>query len=110
MPFIKHISKADKYQGESFTKTLGRGDGSVWASNEKVNWQLFDPNGGAVGTLTDAILSGDDLTYTVKIPKTTTTAFDGVYLLLVYVIDTGDADINDVIAEYRLNFMTTVPV
>ena len=103
MPFIKHTSKAIEYQGESFTKSLGRKDASLWLANEQANYKLFDPTGTSVSTGA-LVKSGDNLTMTLSVPSADTATLEGICLLLVYQTDDNDATINDVIAEYFITY------
>ena len=103
MPFIKRTGKAVEYAGESFTKSLARKDGSVWEATESGVWELVDDasNQVASGVLTK---SADNLTLTAQIPKTDTVGLGGNYLLLLSITDSDDADFEDVIAEYFIEY------
>lgn len=108
MPFIKHISKAVEYPGESFTKTLGKGNGGAWSDTEGANYEMFNSEATLVSS-GGLAKSADDLTMTFTVPQADTAALDGNCLLLVYLTDTADPTMNDVIAEYHMEYRAKKP-
>ena len=106
MAYSKKTGASVEFQGESFTKSLIKDDGSEWMDNEDGSWKLFNTSGNIVanGTLTR---SDDNLSLTFLLGKSSTTSLFGIYRLLVYLSDTVVTEMNYVIAEYKLDYKKT---
>ena len=106
MAYAKKIGKSVEYQGESFTKSLIKENGTEWEDNEVAEFKLFDTAGNIVAT-GSLVRSVDRLSLTFILGKTSTTNLFGVYRLLVYLSDTVVTEMNYVIAEYKLDYKKT---
>ncbi len=103
MAYAKKIGTSIEYQGESFTKSLVKDDGSIWEANEVATYKLIDTKGKIIATDT-LMKSVDELSLTFLLGKTDTTYLFGIYRLLVYLSDTVVTEMNYVIAEYKLDY------
>lgn len=103
MAYGKKTGKSIEYQGESFTKSLTKEDGTAWEDNEIALFVLID-NKGLEVTTGSLVRSIDLLSLTFLLGKTQTTSLFGIYRLLVYLSDSVITEMNYVIAEYRLDY------
>ena len=103
MGYAKKTGKSTEYQGESFTKSLVKDDGSIWYDNEIGVYKLIDNRGKVIAT-DSLIKSEDNLSLTFLLGKTQTQYLLGIYKLLVYLNDTVITEMNYVIAEYKLDY------
>lgn len=103
MRYNKKHGIGDDYQGESFSRSLNKESLAVWDSTETAVYEMLDSEGAVVssGSLTK---SGDNLSLILFIPKSDTSDLLGEHLILVHLNDTGDAEFDDVIAEYRITY------
>ena len=94
----------EEYQGESFTRTLGRTSGSVWGTDDRLVFEMVDVDGTVVdsGSLTRA---DDAMTMSFTITKTTTASIINKHLILVSLERADDATISDVIAKYAIYYV-----
>lgn len=104
MGFVKYKNKATEYQGESFTKTLTKEDGSIWEANEIGYFSMTDVNALEVST-GSLSKSGDNLGLTFTVSKDDTGSLEGKYLLLIHLNDSIDVNFDDVIAEYEMTYI-----
>jgi len=104
MALVKYIGTATEYQGESFTKSLTKEDGSKWLNNEICDYVLVNSAGIEMST-GSLVRSTDELSMTVQVPSSDTESLVGEFLLLVYLKDTNDSDFANVIAEYRIEYL-----
>ena len=105
MEYIKLSRNPTEFQGESFSKSLGKKNNSEWGSTEVGNYILTDENGDEVAS-DNLTKSGDSLSLSFILGKTDTADLEGVYTLLAYQTDTSNAEINKVIAEYKITYKT----
>ena len=103
MGYVKYESTSTEYQGESFAKSIQKENNATWDANDTAEYEMTDSSGTVVssGSLTK---SGDSLSFALFVPNTDTASLEGIHLLLVYLTNSVDATISDVIAEYRINY------
>lgn len=96
-------SLPDEYQGESFKRSLGKEDGSIWEDNETASFILTDSRGNLIagGSL---VKSENSFTLTVSLSKYDTEDLLGNYKMLCFSTRTDNEDFNDVIAEYEITY------
>ena len=112
MGFVKHTGSKTKYQGTSFTRSIEattKDENNVvssraWEDNEVGNYEMTDKDGNVVSS-GDLMKSADKLSLTFTVPDSTTTSFLGKYLIIAYLTDTADEDINEEIAEYNMTYL-----
>lgn len=103
MGFVKYEKTVTEYQGESFTKTITRSDGTAWAADDEANYELIDSSGNIVSS-GSLVKTGDNLGLTVFVPKADTASISGKHILLIYLTSVSQPTFNDVIAEYTINY------
>lgn len=104
MKYVKKVSVIPpEYQGESFTKGLGKTSGAIWSAEEIGTYELIGDAGNIVstGVLTK---SADNLSLIATIPSSDTTSLVGNYLLLYNLKDSTDPEFSDVIGEYKMSY------
>jgi len=103
MGYVRYKSEQSEYAGESFAKTLFKKDGTEWDSEDIANYSLLTTEGVEIstGALTK---SGDNKSMTFVVPSIDTDGLLGRHKLLVTLSNSSDARINDVIAEYIINY------
>jgi len=103
MGYVKYKSEQSEYSGESFSKTLFKKDNTEWSAEDIANYSLIGTDSVEVssGALTK---SGDNLSMTFVVPSSDTDGLIGRHKLLVTLSNSSDARINDVIAEYIINY------
>ncbi len=106
MAYVKKKGTSTEYQGESFTKSLVKGNESAWEDNEVAEFKLYDTSGNTVVT-GSLMRSVDLLSLTFLLGKSDTIDLFGIYRLLVYLSDTVVTEMNYVIAEYKLDYKKT---
>ncbi len=102
MAFVKLISKGNKeWQGESFSKPLTKGNGSIWLAEDTGYHELLNAAGSIVST---AALSHsvDDLALIFFVPLSDTATLEGKHRLLIHLTNTANIELDDVIAEYEI--------
>ncbi len=92
-----------EYQGESFSRSLGKEDGSIWENEEDGTYSLIDSNGTTIKTGT-LIKSENSFTLTVFLSNTDTENLLGNYKLFCFSIRDDDSSFNDVIGEYEIEY------
>ena len=103
--FYTPLEEVEKeYQGESFYRELGKSDGSIWSSTESTYCELLRRSGGITYTI-PLNRSSDHKRMLLEIPASVTTPIVGQYLLLVYLLDSLDPEIKDVVAEYKIEYL-----
>lgn len=105
MAYVKITKSLTEYQGESFTKSLYKKNRTEWSSEEIATYTMTDKDGNEItnGSLTK---STDNMSITIQIGKTITTSLEGKYKILIYLGNTNDSEISDVIAEYNVTYIT----
>ena len=106
MAFVKRTGRYREYQGTSFVKSFARKDGSEWADNETGVFVVTDEENAEV-LRKDLIKSTDKKSFTIKIDKSDTAAWNGKYRLIAYITDTNDAEIFDPVIDYELVYEDT---
>lgn len=104
MKYVKKVSIIPpEYQGESFTKGLGKTSGAIWSVEEIGTYELIDGTGNVVssGALTK---SADNLSLIATIPSGDTADLLGDFLLLYNLNDSIDVNFSDVIGEYKMSY------
>ena len=101
MAYERYDGAETEIQGESFTRTLTKKDGSIWEANEVASYTMIDATGTVVDT-GDLTKSGDNLGLIFQVAKTVTTDFQGEYKFAVLLEDTIDLDFSDYIAYYTI--------
>ena len=92
-----------EYQGESFSRSLGKADGSIWETEEDGIYSLIDSKGISVkeGSL---MKSENSFTLTVSLTKDDTDDLLGNYKLFCFGTRDDDSTFNDVIGEYSIAY------
>ena len=103
MAYVKYEGADTKYQGTSFTRTLTKKDGSLWASNETATYKMVDSDGTEVDTGI-LVKSVDNTGLIFEVGKTTTATFLGEYKLVVYLEDTVNLEYSEAIAKYTITY------
>ena len=106
MSYAKKIGTATLYQGTSFSISVGKETGDVWASTEDGEFEVTDEENTVVLS-GDLVKSGDNLSLTAIIGRTDCVDWVGNYKLLAYQTDTGDSEIRVPIVDYDLDYETT---
>ena len=101
MSYEKLVDDLTEWQGESLEKTLRRSDEAVWGANESGTWELFNGSGTEVASGVCA-KTPDGFGIVAMIPEADTATLAGNHLLLVYRLDSNDATVKGVIAEYHI--------
>ena len=103
MDYIKQIKQRSEYQGESLDTTISRGDGTPWADTETAEYKIYNTTGTIVssGNLTK---SSDGKQFRLFVGTDETKDLSGRYKLLVWIKDSNDTEVNDVIAEYNIEY------
>lgn len=93
----------NEYQGESFKRSLGKEDGSIWETNEDGTYTITNTSGQTVmsGNL---MKSENGLTLTISISKLDTADMLGNYRILCFSTRDDDDTFNDVIGEYEITY------
>jgi len=106
MAYVEYYKEETEYQGESFIKSLYKKTKQIWDINEVGTYTLTDTFGSVLlnGNL---VKSADKLSLTVALGSTDTASLLGVYKLLVYLEDTVNSELKDVLAEYKITYIET---
>ena len=104
MTYVKIEDEVEKYQGTSFSRTLHKGDGSEWTSDETANFVVTDKSANVVAS-GDLTKDGSNTQISFMLGDTETVKFIGEYLLLVHLIDASEPEVNVILAEYHLTFL-----
>ncbi len=104
MEYTKTYSKSVEYKGESFSREIDKTDGSAWEDNETAVFRMIDPSGSVV-TYGDLTRSDSKLLLEFFIGKTITSNLLGTYVILVYMNDAENIEVNYVLAEYNLRYV-----
>ena len=96
-------SLPNEYQGESFKRSLGKSDGSVWEDNENASYILVNSKDVTIkeGSL---MKSENSFTLTISLSDIDTMTLLGNYRLLCFANKTDDDTFNDVIGEYEITY------
>ena len=109
MGFVKYVSEGrTEYQGESFSASLKKDTGEAWLEVEQGTFKLIAPSG-AVVSQGDLDKSGDSIHLFFVVPGADTSDLVGDCLLLVYQTDSSNPQVNDVIAEYHIEYKRERP-
>ena len=105
MPFVRYAASTTKYQGTSFVRTLTRKDGEPWASTHSSDWVLVDEYGVTIAT-GNLIKVNIDLGLRLEVHDSETTDLKGLHKLFVYLHDSDNTTLSDIIMEYSITFKT----
>lgn len=94
-----------QYQGQSFSRALYKKSGAEWKTSEIGAYELTDTSNKIISS-GDMTKSVDKKSFVLLIGKTITSKLDGLYKLRAYARDNSNLEINDVIADYRLKYIT----
>lgn len=103
MYYEKLIVVDCEFQNESYYRTLYREDRTAFDAEESAFYELITRHGRVVSTGV-CQKSVDSTAFELRVPDTATGSLLGPYLLLVYLKDSRDPRIKDVIAEYRIEY------
>ncbi len=101
MAFVKLEKKTTEYAGESFSKPLAKGDGSVWEATDSGYYQLVDSEGAIISTA-PMTKSANEKALIFFVPKSDTIGITGKYKVVARLTNTLNAELDDVIAEYSI--------
>ena len=103
MSYTKFVGVANEIKGTSFTRSIYREDNGDWDVNETARYSIYDCNGTEVAN--GQLTKPDTKTLLLVVSKNVTSALDdGNYLLLVYLENTTQPDLSEIIAEYRITW------
>ena len=104
MAYVKLIGGSTEWQGDSYTKSIFKEDGSTWDAVYGGDFVLV--NSAGVNVSTGALVrSGDNLSLTAKVSKDDTATITGEHKLLVRLTRSDDADFGRTIGEYDLEYL-----
>ncbi len=103
MGYVKVFGSKTLYQGQSFSKSLTKKDGSIWESNEVGDFEMFNSDGTVVSS-GSLVKSGDNLSLTFTIPDDDTASLVGAHTINADLTDTVDDAIRIPLAEYDMTY------
>jgi len=106
MSYKKIADSIEEYIGESFIRDYRKsGEGNAWGLHENLRVMVYDTNGDPVFG-SDGEKYDNDMAIRIVVPYDVTEDFtDGQYLILIYLIDTLNTGIRDVVAEYKVKYL-----
>jgi hypothetical protein len=106
MSYVKQSDSIEEYIGESFVADfIKEGDNNPWLIGELLEAIVYDSMGTPV-FLGGGTKSDDNMNIRIVVPYNITQDFsEDQYLILVYLVDSTNPDIRDVIAEYKVKYL-----
>lgn len=105
MAYVEKNGNYTQYQGQSFSRALTKESGAIWEANETAYLTLTDSSNNEV-LRRNLGKSVDNLSFYLLVGTGDTTELDGSYNLIVYVEDSNNSELNDVIADYKMRYIT----
>lgn len=93
-----------QYEGQSFIRSLSKDSGASWTNSEHGVFDLTDTGNVSIskGELTKSV---DSKALVLILGTSITSGLSGLHRLRVYAKDSANAEINEVIADYRINYI-----
>ena len=109
MSYDKLKGSEDLRQGNSFSRSVTKLNGSIWEATEEGYHELVDTTGTVVSTA-PMTKSADDLALIFAIPDTDTLTLLGNYILQINLTDSGDPLVDVPLVEYTIVFKERIAV
>ena len=93
----------EEYSGESYYRELSKENGTAWYDTENLRYELITRTGRVAATDSLSFNNIRTIAY-LQIPSEATANISGPYLILVYLNNFIDNRINDVVAEYKIEY------
>ena len=104
----KKDTSLTEFQGESFTKALGKRTKDTWLSNEGAHGVLTNDSTGEVIYEADLDLSADEISLVFFMGKTTTADLEGNHTLIIFQTDSNVVEFYEKMKEYKITYKTRI--
>ena len=89
--------------GESFSREITRRDGKPWGDTATATYKMVDLSGTVIATGT-LEKSSDGKMFSLLIGKSVTENLEGEYRVYVFLQDTANPEINELIAQHAITY------